>query len=802
MSDPTPAAHTIRLPVQGMTCATCATRIDKVLRRVDGVQDSAVNLASEVATVQVGPDVAPEALIAAIERAGFEVPTVSTRLTIGGMTCATCSGRVEKVLRKQPGVVSAQVNLASEVATVAHRAGAVSTDALVAAVHKAGYDARPAPSDAEAEAAEAARVARKAAKARWALWASVALTLPLVLPMVAEPFGAHWMLPGWLQLLLATPVQVVFGARFYRGALGALRARTGNMDLLVALGTTAAFGLSLYSLAAGGHLYFEAAASVITLVRVGKYLEARAKAQTADALRALMALQPDTAHVERDGQVVEVAAAAVGQGDVVVVRPGERVPVDGEILTGQSQFDESLLTGESLPVARGEGDPVVGGAINGPGRVRVRATRVGADSTLSQIVRQVEAAQASKAPIQQTVDKVAAVFVPAVVALAVVTLLGWWLAGAAPGAALINAVAVLVIACPCALGLATPTALMVGTGAAAKAGILVRDAEALERAHAVDTVVFDKTGTLTEGRPTVTGVHPTAGDADALLALTAAAQVGSEHPLADAVVRAAKAKGLAPFAALDDFRALPGRGFEATVGGQPLVVGSPRLMAERGVDLSAHAAAAEADEQAGATVIWVARADGALLGRLALADAPRPESAPAVQALKQAGVRVVMLTGDNARTAKAVADALGVDQVVAEVLPGDKAAQVQALRQQGRTVAMVGDGVNDAPALAAADVGFAMATGTDVAIHTAGVTLMRPDPRLVADAVSVSRATTRTIRQNLFWAFVYNVVGLPLAALGVLSPVFAGAAMAASSVSVVSNALRLRRWRPQADQTT
>ncbi|MCC6521881.1 MAG: copper-translocating P-type ATPase [Polyangiaceae bacterium] len=793
-----PGAHRLTLPVGGMTCAACATRIEKVLGRVAGVTGAEVNLATEKATVTFDPErAAPAELAAAVERAGFSVPTESVRLHLTGMTCAACATRIEKVLRRQPGVAAASVNLASEQAAVAYTPGVSSLAALVAAVEAAGYGARRAPSDAEERAAVERAAARRAGRELGLLLGSAALALPLVAPMVAAPFGAPVMLPGWLQLGLAAPVQLVAGAHFHRGAFRALRGGSANMDVLVALGTTAAFGLSVVLLAGGSsHLYFEAAASVIALVRLGKWLEARAKRSTTQALRALAALRPTVARVERDGRELEVAAETVGAGEIVVVRPGERLPVDGVVEQGQSSVDESLLTGESMPVPRGPTDRVIAGAINGEGLLRVRTTAVGEGSALARIVHLVEDAQTQKAPVQRLVDRVSAVFVPTVVAIAIVAFVAWLATGVGVERALVTAVSVLVIACPCALGLATPTALMVGTGAAARVGILIRDAEALERAHAVSVVVFDKTGTLTEGRPTLRALlprEPGAGADDALLATTAAAQRGSEHPLARAVLSAAAERGLR-VAAPTSFRALPGRGVTATVADRDLSVGSPRFMDELGVDRAPLAEAARRHEAAGDTVVWVA-ADGVLCGALAIGDRVRDGAAAAVRALERQGIETVLLTGDNARAASTVGTELGIANVVAEVLPEDKARTVAALRGAGRVVAMVGDGVNDAPALAAADVGFALATGTDVAMHTAAVTLMRADPALVADAISVSRATLRKIRQNLFWAFGYNVVGIPLAALGLLTPVLAGAAMALSSVSVVGNALLLRRWR-------
>jgi Cu+-exporting ATPase len=783
-----------------MTCATCATRIEKVVGRLEGVQEAVVNLAAERATVRFdGVSTSPQQIVAAIQRAGFEVPSESLRLDVSGMTCATCSQRIEKVLRKLPGVVAAQVNLATEVATIAFTPGVIDLGGLVTAVERAGFEAKPALSSAAAEQERRQGEQRKARRELAILAGAIALTLPLVAPMVLMPFGAEWMLPGWVQLGLAAPVQLLVGARFYRGAWGALRALTGNMDLLVVLGTSAAFGLSLALLASGAdELYFEASASVITLVLLGKWLEARAKRSTTAAVRALMALVPERARVVRDGHEVEVPAAAVGRGEIVVVKPGERVAVDGCIVSGQSELDESLLTGESLPVTRGEGDQVTGGSINGSGLLHVEATRVGADSRLAHIVELVQGAQATKAPIQRLVDQVAALFVPAVVAIGLATLLGWLAVGAPATTAIIHAVSVWVIACPCALGLATPTALMVGTGAAARAGILIKDAEALERAQAVGLVIFDKTGTLTEGRPDLREVVALVDDEPALLALTAAAQSGSEHPLGQAVVRHAAAQELS-LPALESFVAIPGKGLEATVAGRSLLVGNGRLMEERGIETESLSDQAGAWAEQGMSLMWIAEMSEPpqMLGLMGVGDAVRPSGAAAIRRLAGAGIETVMLTGDNAQTAAVVGRELGIGQIVAGVLPAEKAQQVADRRATGVVVAMVGDGVNDAPALAAADVGIALATGTDVAMHTASITLMRPEPLLVSDAIDVSRATTRKIRQNLFWAFCYNVIGIPLAAFGFLSPVIAGAAMALSSVSVVTSSLLLRRWRPR-----
>ncbi|MDY0977249.1 heavy metal translocating P-type ATPase [Massilia sp. CFBP9012] len=720
----------------------------------------------------------------------------NTVLIIDGMTCASCVARVEKALRAVPGVSGASVNLATEKASVE---GAAAPDALAAAVRAAGYEADIELPDATG-AAPARRKETSALPAWWPVAAAMLLSLPLVLPMLAAPFGHDVMLPGWLQLALATPVQFWLGARFYRAGWKALRAGSGNMDLLVALGTSAAYGLSVYLLLspvdhgihAEPHLYFETSAVVIALVLLGKWLEGRAKRQTLAALDALGRLRPDEALVRREGKDVRVALAELRVGELMVVKPGARVPADGVVVDGRSHLDESLLTGESLPVAKEPGERVAGGAVNADGLLLIEATAVGAATMLSQIIRMVEDAQAVKAPIQRLVDRVSAVFVPVVLAIALATLLGWGLAGGDWQAALLNAVAVLVIACPCALGLATPTAVMVGTGAAARHGILIKDAEALETAHALDVVVFDKTGTLTEGKPQLLaheGFEPAR-----LLALAASVQQGSSHPLAGAVLEEAARQGLAlPTASAA--RALPGRGVEAEVDGATIVLGNRRLMDELGVP----AAGGEQHEAAGRTVSWLAeRRDGRVqvLGLLAFGDRIKPGAPSAVARLKTAGIEPVLLSGDSLGAARTVAQALGIERVHAEVLPADKAQIVTGLRQDGRKVAMVGDGINDAPALAAADVGMAMATGTDVAMHSAGVTLMRGDPRLVADAIAVSRRTYRKIRQNLGWAFIYNVIGLPLAAFGLLDPVLAGAAMALSSVSVVANALLLRRWTP------
>ena len=799
---------TLDLPITGMTCASCVARVEKAIARVPGVQQASINLATERASVSLDATGAPataQAVQAAVVRAGYGIPAESRDLRIDGMTCASCVGRVEKALARVPGVLAASVNLATATARVQRLAGSADDATLLAAVQRAGYEAavldsdRPPPAPARGDAG-------------WRVAAAAALSAPLVLPMVGDLLGRHWMLPALWQWLLTTPVLFWFGARFFVAGWKALRNGAGNMDLLVATGTSAAYGLSLYLWAQDPdgmpHLYFESAAVVVTLVLFGKWLEARAKRRTLVALDGLRALRPDTATLRRDGAEVSVPLAQVQPGDEVVVRPGERLPTDGVVVDGRSHLDESLLTGESLPVARQPGDRVTGGAINGEGRLVVRTTAVGAAGMLSQIVQMVESAQARKAPIQQTVDKVAAVFVPAVFGAAALTLLGWGLLQGDWAAALIHAVSVLVIACPCALGLATPATLMVGTGLAARRGILVRDAQALELMRAVKVVAFDKTGTLTEGKPVLvdTATGPAVADRAALLRLAAALQAASEHALARAVVQAAAADGLTVPAA-DTPQAVAGRGIEGRVDGRALKLGSSVWMAELGVADAALTAQAQAWAARGRSVAWLAEvpAGGApvALGLLAFGDRTKPDAAAAVAALQREGLRVVLVSGDNRGAAEALAREVGITEVRAEVLPGDKARVIQSLRDglpAGARVAMVGDGVNDAPALAAADVGLAMTHadggGTDVAMQTAGLTLLRGDPLLVLEALQLSRAITRRIHQNLFWAFAYNVVGIPLAALGLLSPVVAGAAMALSSVSVITNALLLGRFRP------
>ncbi|KWK05023.1 copper-transporting ATPase [Burkholderia stagnalis] len=840
---PPPASRHTELDIGGMTCASCVGRVEKALAGVPGVTRASVNLATERATVDAEAGVTTARLVDAVKQAGYlatplaepdaadapPAPSDAIELDIGGMTCASCVGRVEKALANVPGVAHASVNLATERASV-HGVAALDPAALIAAVTAAGYRASPvaapvagatggvggvggvaATTPASATPSADDRKRREAIRDRNLVIAAAVLSAPLMAPMVAAPFGVDAMLPGWLQLVLASIVQFGFGARFYRAAWHAIKARAGNMDLLVALGTSAAYGLSLWMLlrdpAHPGHLYFEASAVIITLVRFGKWLEARAKRQTTDAIRALNALRPDRARVVEHGVERDVPLAQVRVGTRVGIRPGERVPVDGRVVSGRSHVDESLITGESLPVAKDDGDPVTAGSINGEGALVVETTAIGAETTLARIIRLVESAQAEKAPIQRLVDRVSAVFVPAILGIAALTLVGWLIAGAGAETAILNAVAVLVIACPCALGLATPAAIMAGTGVAARHGVLIKDAQALELAQRATVIAFDKTGTLTEGKPSVTAFDAIGMPRDEALALAAAVQRHSDHPLARAVVAAhdadVAARGGAAAARVGaDARAVAGRGVEARVDGQLLALGSTRWRDELGIVVppALDARAAEL-ERAGNTISWLMRADAphAALALIAFGDTVKASARDAIAALAARGVASVLVTGDNRGSAAAVAASLGIGEVHAQVLPDDKARVVAELkRTHDGIVAMVGDGINDAPALAAADVGIAMATGTDVAMHTAGITLMRGDPALVADAIDISKRTYRKIQQNLFWAFVYNLVGVPLAALGWLNPVIAGAAMAFSSVSVVTNALLLRRWKGRA----
>lgn len=708
------------------------------------------------------------------------------KLQIDGMTCAACSARIEKVLNRMDAVESASVNLAIEVATITVLPGLLSEQDIIAKIEKTGFGAKPLSNEGIDDEKH------PNAFERFTFLVCIVLTIPLVAPMIAMPFGLEWHISGTIQLILATPVQIIAGFRFYKSAWGALKGLTGNMDLLVAMGTTAAFGLSLYILltSSSSHpaLYFEASAAVTTLVLLGKWLELRAKHGVTAAIKSLMKLRPQTARrVNDQGSIETVAITDIQLNDHILVKPGEHIPVDGTILEGLSQIDESMLTGESMPISKENGDRVTGGSINGQGLLKIKTTAIGIDTVLSKIIEMIQGAQASKAPVQKLADHIATIFVPIVFVIAVITFAGWTYAGVGAEAAFINAITVLVIACPCALGLATPTAIMAGTGVGARHGILIKDAGSLELAHKISICVFDKTGTLTEGKPKLLKIISLSNlDENSVVQIAASLQQGSEHPLA----KAFRHDDLSP---IHNFQAIIGHGVQADIDGTTYSLGNRKLVQG---DITAFEAQAQAAENKGMTVVWLATPDQ-IIAIFGIGDKVKVTSSKAVTELKNINISSVMLTGDNARTAQSVAKETGIETVIANVLPNEKADHVQALKKDGVTLAMVGDGINDAPALAIADVSFAMGTGSDVAIHSAGVTLMRSDPALIAQAVDLSKMTYRKIQQNLFWAFIYNVIALPAAAFGLLNPVIAGAAMALSSVSVVSNSLLLTRWKPK-----
>ncbi|WP_341898839.1 heavy metal translocating P-type ATPase [Ferrovibrio terrae] len=801
-------SHSLDLPVAGMSCASCAGRVERALRALPGVSAASVNLAAETAHLEFAGALSPATAIQAVEKAGYSVPQDKIRLQIAGMSCASCVGRVEKALAAVPGVSRASVNLAGESAEVSVPRDAVDPAALIAAVRKAGYEARPFDDAARTVAARADQAAKAIARDRNLALLALALSLPLIGGMVFSLLGRHdLMLSPLLQFLIATPVQFILGWRFYRSGWSALRAGTGNMDLLVALGTTAAWALSTWlwwqalpHLDHGmvPHLYYEGSVAIIAFVRLGKWLEARARGQTAAALRALLQLRPATARRRKpNGTEETVDTALLRADDILLLRAGEAFAADGIVIEGRASVDESMLTGESLPVDKQVGDTVRAGTLNRDGLIAVRIEATAGETMLARILRLVESAQASKPPVQQLVDRISSVFVPVVIFVALVTFaFTLSLSGGNVETALLHAIAVLVIACPCALGLATPAALMVGTGVAARHGILIRDAGALEQARNLRLVAFDKTGTLTEGKPVVTAIHAIDGDEAALLRFAAALQAGSQHPLATAIRARAGDVSVPPVQAFRDFA---GRGICGQIEGRHLLLGNARLLQEHGISVQGPVDA-QATQQTvqGRTVSWLADDDTkAVLGFFAFGDEPKAHAAAAIAGLQAMGLRVAMLSGDAPAAAGAIAARLGITEVQAGLLPEDKAAAIARLRDQaGGDIAMVGDGINDAPALASADLGIAMGNGTDVAMQTAGITLMRGDPLLVADAIGIARATDARIRQNLVWAFGYNVIGSPLAAFGLLDPMLAGAAMALSSVSVLTNALLLRRWKP------
>jgi Cu+-exporting ATPase len=791
------AEKRVSLPVTGMTCANCALTIERNLGKVAGVSEAKVNLASEKAVVTYDPgSVTGDRLVSSIRDAGYDVATAKVELPITGMTCANCVRTVERALSKVDGVVEANVNLATERATIEYVPSVVNLEALKEAVRGAGYGVIEVEAEVGAEDVEARAREEEIRRQRRLLIVGLLFSVPTFVLSMGTDLGLvpDFALRKYVLLLLATPVQFYVGWQFYRGTYKSLKQLSAGMDTLIAMGSSAAY---FYSLAATfliqhAHVYYETAALIITLIILGRYLEARAKGRTSDAIKRLMGLRPRTARVVREGEEVDIPVEEVGVGDLVIVRPGEKIPVDGVVVDGRSAVDESMITGESLPVAKEVGNEVIGATINKTGSFKFQATKVGKDTVLAQIIRLVEEAQGSKAPVQRLADKVAGIFVPAVIGIAFVTFLGWFFVGGISlDRALINMVAVLVIACPCALGLATPTAVMVGTGKGAERGILIKSGESLERAGGLDTVVLDKTGTITQGRPAVTDVIANGALAeDDVLRLAASAERGSEHPLGEAIVDAAEERQLALEEA-EEFEAVAGEGVRVSVKGQQVLLGNPRLMQENGVDVGHVQGEVERLQAEGKTAVLLAL-DSKVEGIIAVADTLKEGSAEAIERLQAIGLDVVMISGDNERTAQAIAHRVGIDRVLAEVLPEDKAQEVKKLQEEGHVVAMVGDGINDAPALAQADIGIAIGTGTDVAMETGDIVLIRGDLRSVPEAVMLSRKTMRTIKGNLFWAFAYNSAGIPIAAAGILVPWMAAAAMAFSSIFVVTNSLRLR----------
>lgn len=784
----------VNIDIVGMTCAACSNRVERVLAKQEGVLSVVVNLLANKANIEFDTDkIKPEELVKVIEKTGYNVPLLKTTLIVEGMTCAACSSRVEKVLNKQEGVVKATVNLSTNKAVVEYPSGVIDEDILVKIIEKAGYKAEV---EIERDLDREKELREKEIKSlKTSFIFSAALSLPLFSAMFFHMAGIHTILTnGWFQLILATPVQFLIGYRFYKGAYNSLRGGGANMDVLVSMGTSSAYFYSIYNLITGVHeYYFEASAVIITLILLGKTFEAVAKGKTSEAIKKLIGLQPKTARIIKDGVEMDISIEKVEIGDIVVVRPGERIPVDGIVVEGNSAVDESMITGESIPIDKTVDDEVIGATINKFGTFKFRATKIGKDTVLSQIIKLVEDAQGSKAPVQRLADKIAGVFVPVVVVIALITFLGFYLIGGNFNIGLINAVAVLVIACPCALGLATPTAIMVGTGKGAENGILIKSGEHLERAHKIDTIVFDKTGTITKGEPEVTDIISFNDmDRDEILRIAASVERTSEHPLGQSIVKKGEEE-LLKLLEPEKFIAIPGKGLKATFEGKEVFIGNRKLMSDNNISIAKGEEILLKLEEEGKTAMLLSL-DNKLSGILAVADKIKETSRDAIEELKNMGLDIYMITGDNERTAKAIAKEVGITNVLAEVLPENKAEVVEEIKSRGKNVGMVGDGINDAPALAAADVGFAIGTGTDVAMEAADITLMRGDLSSIVTAIRLSHRTMRTIKQNLFWAFFYNSIGIPFAALGFLDPMIAGAAMAFSSVSVVTNSLRLKKF--------
>ncbi len=782
------------IDIVGMTCAACSNRVERVLAKQEGVLSVVVNLLANKANIEFDTDkIKPEELVKVIEKTGYNVPLLKTTLIVEGMTCAACSSRVEKVLNKQEGVVKATVNLSTNKAVVEYPSGVIDEDILVKIIEKAGYKAEI---EIERDLDREKELREKEIKSlKTSFIFSAALSLPLFSAMFFHMAGIHTILTnGWFQLILATPVQFLIGYRFYKGAYNSLRGGGANMDVLVSMGTSSAYFYSIYNLITGVHeYYFEASAVIITLILLGKTFEAVAKGKTSEAIKKLIGLQPKTARIIKDGVEMDISIEKVEIGDIVVVRPGERIPVDGIVVEGNSAVDESMITGESIPIDKTVDDEVIGATINKFGTFKFRATKIGKDTVLSQIIKLVEDAQGSKAPVQRLADKIAGVFVPVVVVIALITFLGFYFIVGNFNIGLINAVAVLVIACPCALGLATPTAIMVGTGKGAENGILIKSGEHLERAHKIDTIVFDKTGTITKGEPEVTDIISFNDmGRDEILRIAASVERTSEHPLGQSIVKKSEEE-LLKLLEPEKFMAIPGKGLKATFEGKEVFIGNRKLMSDNNISIANGEEILLKLEEEGKTAMLLSL-DNKLSGILAVADKIKETSRDAIEELKNMGLDIYMITGDNERTAKAIAKEVGITNVLAEVLPENKAEVVEEIKSRGKNVGMVGDGINDAPALAAADVGFAIGTGTDVAMEAADITLMRGDLSSIVTAIRLSHRTMRTIKQNLFWAFFYNSIGIPFAALGFLDPMIAGAAMAFSSVSVVTNSLRLKKF--------